>query len=211
MYKTKRHWFTLVEIVIVLMIIGIMMVAFKSIFKPRNQNTLYAQNCINIIYWEMNNFLNAAMTSKWLYTWNTTVIPDIYSISFNENTSRIDFKYKNKTQSGIQKTYILSGGVPANYSCSSKQYVVQMTGNNIRNININRWFSNQWDEIPFQIKKNTNTLLTWNIMFYACTLDLSLCQEIANISIDSRSKTIKKALCIVYTWTNNNQCLYRDK
>ncbi|NOZ45084.1 MAG: prepilin-type N-terminal cleavage/methylation domain-containing protein [bacterium] len=64
----QYHGFSLIEMMIVLLIVGIMISAMKSVFTPKNQDTLYAQNCINNIYGELNNFLNASMTSKNLYT-----------------------------------------------------------------------------------------------------------------------------------------------
>ncbi len=211
MSNSWKSWFTLIEMLIVLVLVGILMTAFKTIFQTKDQTTLYAQNCINMVYGELNNFLNSAMTSKWLYTGNQTIYPDFYQIAFKESNNRIDLIYQNKDFSGIQKTYMFSWWTPKNFNCYNNSYHVAMSGNSTRDITMTKGFSNQWEEIPFQIKHNNQNILTWDIIFYACSYDWSHCQEIGKLSLDTRSKQISKALCIAYTWTDNTQCLYRDK
>lgn len=60
----KKKGFSFLEILIVIMIVGILFVTFRSSFQIKNKDILYGQSCIETIYGEINNFLHAAISSK---------------------------------------------------------------------------------------------------------------------------------------------------
>jgi len=209
--KKQQKWFTLLEIIIVLLLIGILMVAFKQIFQPKDQNTLYGQSCVNILYGEINNFVNAGMTSKNIYTGEKSITVQKYIIEVEENIDTIKLSYQiwlNTTWN--RKIYNLSGGVPNNFYCQSTQYNIKLSWTTNREIIINRGFAWQ-NETPFKINKNNNNQLTGTSKFIMCDKDNNLCKEIARIDYDSRTKYISKKLCISYTWVNQTICNERDK
>lgn len=76
----------------VLLVLGILISAFKSFFNPQNQDVIYSQSCVNSIHGTLNNFLNAAMTSKNLYT-TESVSPDIYTILIDQDNETISLDY----------------------------------------------------------------------------------------------------------------------
>ena len=63
MFKTKKG-FSFLEMLIVIMIVGILFVVFRTSFQVKNKDVLYGQACIETIYGEVNNFLHAAISSK---------------------------------------------------------------------------------------------------------------------------------------------------
>jgi prepilin-type N-terminal cleavage/methylation domain-containing protein len=65
--KTKKG-FSFLELLIVMMIISILFVTFKSSFQIKNKDILYGQACIEHVYGEVNNFVYAAISSKSVYS-----------------------------------------------------------------------------------------------------------------------------------------------
>ncbi len=62
--QKKRKGFSFLEMLIVMMIVGILFVVFRSAFQVKNKDLLYGEACIETIYGEINNFLHAAVSSK---------------------------------------------------------------------------------------------------------------------------------------------------
>jgi prepilin-type N-terminal cleavage/methylation domain-containing protein len=87
--RLVKKGFSLIEIMMVLLLLGILIVAFKPAFQPKNQNELYGQSCVNMIHGELVNFLNSAMTSKNLFSGNTSISAERYTITVNEITDTI--------------------------------------------------------------------------------------------------------------------------
>ena len=116
----RKSAFSLIEIVIVLLILGILMVSFKQMFQPKNQDLVYSQNCINMLYGEIQNFANASMTSKGLYTGGETYFPEQYIITQDPKTNSIALQYSSGQNAITRKNFQLSGGVPNNFYCNNK-------------------------------------------------------------------------------------------
>jgi len=193
------------------MLLGILILAFKQIFNPKNQDDLYAQSCINILDWEINNFINSAMTNKQLYYQEEKQQASQYFITIQEATWDIILSFNtglNQTKN-IYKNYKLDGAETTKIHCNTSKYKVQMDGINTREIAINWGFENK-NSIPFFIKKEENRMLTWQTIFTICNIEGNYCKEIAKIEYDSRSKSISKKLCLSRENTTPTLCQQRD-
>lgn len=56
--------FSFLELLMVMMVVSILFVAFRSSFQVKNKDVFYGQACVESIYGEINNFLYAAISSK---------------------------------------------------------------------------------------------------------------------------------------------------
>lgn len=77
-----KKGYTLVELIIVIVIIGILMIAFRSIFQVGNRDSLYGEACINNLYGDVSNYLYSAITSRAISSGNIKTYPNTYYIEF---------------------------------------------------------------------------------------------------------------------------------
>jgi prepilin-type N-terminal cleavage/methylation domain-containing protein len=63
MFKKKKG-FSLIELIIVMVVVGILFVALRSSFQVKNKEVFYGQACVESIYGQVNNFLYSAISSK---------------------------------------------------------------------------------------------------------------------------------------------------
>lgn len=59
-----KKGFTVLEILLVVLILGIIITSVSNFFKPANRNVIYSEICINKIYGSVHNYLNKAITGK---------------------------------------------------------------------------------------------------------------------------------------------------
>ena len=68
------------------------------------------------------------MTSKNLYSDETSIEAEKYLIYIDENNDSITLAFQTGTNNtGMIKSYNLSGGTPSNFYCSSPQYNVRLS------------------------------------------------------------------------------------
>ena len=111
---------------IVLMIISVLFVAFRSSFQVKNKDVLYGQSCIETIYGEVNNFMHAGLSSKSLFSGTTQIFPDQYIIIFNPAQQLIQLKYEEQGSGYIYSNITLSGNTNISY-CDSSTYITILT------------------------------------------------------------------------------------
>jgi len=186
------------------------MIVLKNVFMPQNRNILYAQNCSNNIYWKLNNYINSAITSKWLYTWWTNIFPEYYTIQFQPKKNKINFWYKNQWISTIHETLALSWSFAKTIDCQSNNYQVVITGS-IQEIQINKWLQSKDNNPIFQLHTNWIQNFTGNIELKICDLEHINCKIFAKYIIDTRTKHINYAKCTVFTGNNNTECEKRNQ
>ena len=125
MYK-KRKAFSFIEMLIVLLIIGVLFMAFRSSFQIKNKDILYSQACIETVYGQINNFINAGLSSKSLSTGNVPIFPDQYIINFDPALQTIQLKYKLGHTYYIYSNITFTGNFTVMY-CSSNSYIIEFT------------------------------------------------------------------------------------
>lgn len=84
MHNTKKYWFTLIELIITVSVIWIL-IAWMTIYlwwSNEKRKIIEAQWCASAIWWEINNFLFHALTSKSIKVSDSTpaITPDYYII-----------------------------------------------------------------------------------------------------------------------------------
>lgn len=187
---------------IVIMIISILFVAFRSSFQIKNKDILYAQACIETIYGEVNNFLHGAISSKSMNSWGIQIFPDRYNIAFRPAQQHIELGYEQPGNLYSLYSSISISGNTSNY-CNSNNYVIIMSGNSYE-ISINKW-----------VQENENLqffMLSWISItgentFRKCNPQLIDCKKMARFESDTRTLSLKKQMCLTYT---GNDCLEWD-
>lgn len=137
----QKKGFTLLEILLVVLILGVMITSVSNFFKPTNRNAIYSEICINKIYGTVHNYLNKAITGKgisFLTGWNGIIIyPDSYIVEFDYPDNQIHFWYT-KWESTARYEEINLSGNRAPENCKTEWYQVRLS----------------WDITRLSIKKN---------------------------------------------------------
>lgn len=196
--------FSFLELLIVMMIVSILFVTFRSSFQVKNQDVLYGQSCVESIYWEVNNFLYAAISSKSINSWWTQIFPDIYTISFDPNNQKIALTYK--TTEDIYYTYntiIVSGQNNMQY-CDSKYSTLLLSGDTYE-ITINKWLQKNNTMKSFYL---SGVSITGENIFLWCDGQGNGCKNISYFLTDTRTIAIQKYMCLRFSTTGD--CLEWD-
>lgn len=200
----KKRGFSFLEMLIVIMIVGILFVTFRSAFQVKNKDLLYAEACIETIYGEVNNFLHAAISSKALTISWIQIFPKKYFIDFAPMEQRITIGYE---QTGnLYETYkaIPMTGNTIDY-CRDKEYLLAMSGNSYK-IVINKWLQKNENQQFFSLTW-VSSVSTGETIFRQCNLQQTTCKKLARFETDTRTISIKKQICLSFT---GNDCLERD-
>ena len=164
----------------------------KPFFESNKKDYLYIESCANKLYGDMNNFMYAAATSKWLGTWTSKIFPDQYIIRVvNSWQISLDYRKPDGT-TGTQLTDYITW--LKDYYCRSNTYNSKLS----------------WDFFTLTIDKSTaavngstqayalsswSNLFTGAISLYLCYWPIA-CREVANFEIDTRIQTIKRRKCL---------------
>jgi hypothetical protein len=108
------------------MIVGILFVAFRSSFQVKNKDVLYGQACIETLYGQVNNFLQAGLSSKSIFTANVAIFPEEYIIAFDPANQLMTLKYIEQGSEYIYSDISISGNT--NTYCISNSYTLKMMG-----------------------------------------------------------------------------------
>ena len=193
----KKSWFSFLEMLIVIMIVSVLFIAFRSSFEIKNKDVLYGQACIETIYGQVNNFLHAGLSSKSLFVWTSTIFPDQYIISFNPWSGLITLAYKEKGQ-GNTNTYSsieFTGSNNIMY-CSSNAYTIQLTWETYQ-LYINKGLQEN-TELRFFYLRGTNSISTGQSIFLQCSNQWTWCKTMARFESDTRIISLKKQICLMF-------------
>jgi Tfp pilus assembly protein FimT len=203
--KTKKTWFTLIEMLFVIILLGILFLLWQSFFNPRNQDLLYAQTCINWLIGQTRNFVENALLGKAIYLNETFVFPETYIVSINQDTNLITFSViNNETESVIQTLSLTGNSYGA--KCSSSLYQIIFWGTGITKLTIQQTTTK---ETNYQLTHDEKTLFTKNIPLQLIYPNSSLPgKNIYQILIDKRIKLLKLIKCLLID--EEGQCQLRS-
>lgn len=202
--QKKRKGFSFLEMLIVMMIVGILFVVFRSAFQVKNKDLLYGEACIETIYGEINNFLHAAVSSKSLTVSWTQIFPARYIISFLPLEQRVTIGYEEENSPYTLYKNIPMTGNTIDY-CRDNEYSIVLSGDTY-DIAINKGLQKNQDMQFFSISW-VGIVSTGENILRQCDLQQTVCKKLARFETDTRTITIKKQICLTFT---GNDCLERD-
>lgn len=203
----KKPWFTLIEILFVLIIIGITFLMGRPFFDLKNKDIFYGQNCLESLYGDISTFANNAITSKWIRTGGQVVYPSQYHILIKPSTNSIILSYTSGSSVYTASLLALTGQLPWAYYCKKSNYLMTLSGGNDLKISINKSLAQDQNFQSF--------ILSWGNF----TGSIELRQKsipagspdklIGTITVDTRTQSIQRKICLNISpqW----DCLERNK
>lgn len=198
-----KRWFTLVEVLVVIVIVWILFQSFLS-FWSRNDRKINATACVNSVYWTFRNFVDESFTWKWIYSGEEIIFPDSYHVERTIWDNKITFKYGTGTSYIENIIYFTWNWIDERYRCFSRDYYVYQTWN-ITKITMNKWFVKQWNTRSFIINDDP-TMFTWYLNYYISDIDDSERRILWRILVDSRTQKVLLWKCMASTWTDTKEC-----
>lgn len=126
----KYKLFTLLELLLVILLIGLLLSSIKQIFTYKQRDFLKANWCVNAIVWDVSNYFYDALTSKWIRIWNTIIYPKKYQIVFSWGKQQVLFRYYSWSSFYNYKVINLTGSdEDTKYWCYSQRYYVYLSWN----------------------------------------------------------------------------------
>ena len=201
----KKSGFSFLELLIVMMIVSVLFVAFRSSFEVKNKDTFYAQACVEDIYGQVNNFIHAGLSSKSLFDWTTAVFPDTYTISFQPEEQKIFLQYQQQESGYIYSSIEITGDSNTTY-CVSNSYIMLLTWDTYE-LTINKWLQENIALQSFYLS-GTTSVSTWANIFLQCTPEWLWCKKIGRFQTDTRTLSLQKQICLFIN--NEGECEERD-
>lgn len=199
--KIKTKAFTLIELILILLIVGIMFRIWYFAYERDkiNKEILEWQQCANSVFWKITEYINLAKKKQSLYiNPNTTIYPKYYIIEFSGNN--IDLKY---TTWGISNILYENLITPTNLCFNDVEYKIDK---NI-SIQITPWFkSNEITNLSsFKIQNNDGVVVYgWELILQKC--ENELCYQIAKFTTNSKTNEITRSVCWEYKKDNGSEC-----
>lgn len=200
--NSSVKWFTLVEMLIVLVIIFIMINAIKTILSFSQRDFINSQTCANKASSRIIGQLNNALTSKSVFSWATKFSPQSYWVNIF-STWIIGYVY-----SWVDKVVLPDYSIVLSWNdtsisseCYSKNYKLVASWN-IDSIEMKKWLSfDQKDVfvITGWLIGPKVSLLTWEIKFLQCVWTAP-CKDLSKITADKRSLSIVQTKCTKWSW-----------
>lgn len=200
----KKKWFSFLEILIVMMIVSILFIAFRSSFQVKNKDVLYSQACIETLYGEVNNFLHAGLSSRSIQSWGTQIFPDQYIISFKPDEQMIELRYTSQGTEKIYSNIELTGNNNIMY-CSSNNYTIQLSWETYE-LHINKGLQEN-AALQFFYLSGASSISTWWNTFIQCDAQWTWCKIMARFESDTRTISLKKQMCLSFS---GSDCSERD-
>jgi len=205
-----KKGYTLVELVIVMVIIWVLMLAFRNVFQVKNKDSLYGEACINNLYGDVSNYLYSAITSKAITSGTDKIYPTIYYIDFDtaETGNAIRLAYSTGGAIITESYLSLTGTVPSNYNCKTNSYYMMLSGQFLQ-VKINKGLTED-------VNLRSMSLSGGGIMPSTFTSDVKFLlkypgstwyKELGRFEVDIRTQSIKSKMCLAInnTWDCNNR------
>jgi len=166
-------WFTLIEMMIVMLIITILFLVLRTQFQSPNIYTSQAESCLQNIYGLSQSMIYAGLTQRWLQTETETIFPSEYHIYFDPTQQKIRITYDELVEEEILLQTSNSRW------CYDNNYQVQLTGANTH--------------IYTQHTNMIANTFTGEIQFVFCRQ--GDCEPLGTIQYDTRVQQLYLYLC----------------
>lgn len=209
MKTTHKKAFTLIEILLVVIVLGIIVSASRNFFNSsRQEKILFWENCSNYIHGVLSTLVSDIQYGK-TTSWS---LDDANHYEIRYSIGKIEVWY---IQSGsdafiLKETIKLGKNIATgNWKwCTNNQFSLATTWTATMNAVAipakNGGLSTLWDGNRFigsDITSFTNTLNTWSIDLYVCDKNIenindTSCVNVSRVLIDRRSKQISLYKCL---------------
>jgi hypothetical protein len=127
----------MIEIILVILILSVLLFAFRNIFQIKNKDVAYGQTCVEYVYGQVRSFADAATRSKGLASGTIITYPDQYQIFFATTTNSIQLKYSSGGVIYIQQSFNLTGDDTKKRYCTTNAYAMVLSGTTL-DVHINK-------------------------------------------------------------------------
>ena len=184
----KQHWFTLIELLFVLIILGILTTVGIWRFWDLGTDRYHAERCFSKIYGETSKAFHEIAFEKVLDTQkpaNDMVL--LFSKDQNQLSKQINYEDGTNTTETINFS---------NIDGCQKKWKFELKLTNFLTITLLSWLKNKNNTRWMQIRG----AFTGEVKFQLCTTQntSSLCQDFSRILFDARVWTIKRSTCKYY-------------
>ena len=184
----KQHWFTLIELLFVIIILGILTTVGIWRFWDLGTDRYHAERCFSKIYGETSKAFHEIAFEKVLDTQKSA---NTMILSFSQNPDQLSKQINYENRTNTTETINFS-----NIDGCQKKWKFELKLTNSLTITLLSWLKNKNNTRWMQIRG----AFTGEVRFQLCnTQDTpSHCQEFSKILFDSRVWTIKRSTCKYY-------------
>lgn len=184
----KQHWFTLIELLFVIIILGILTTVGIWRFWDLGTDRYHAERCFSKIYGETSKAFHEIAFEKVL---DTQKPANTMILSFSQNPDQLSKQINYENRTNTTETINFS-----NIDGCQKKWKFELKLTNSLTITLLSWLKNKNNTRWMQIRG----AFTGEVRFQLCnTQDTpSHCQEFSKILFDSRVWTIKRSTCKYY-------------
>lgn len=185
----KQHWFTLIELLFVLIILGILTTVGIWRFGDLGTDRYHAERCFSKIYGETSKSFHEIAFEKVLGTQKPA---NAMMLSFSQNPDQLSKQIKYEDSPNTTETINFS-----DIDGCQKKWKFELKLVDSLRITLLSWLKNKNNTRWMQIEGGS---FTGEVMFQLCTTQntSSHCQDFSKILFDARVWTIKRSTCKYY-------------
>ncbi len=220
-HQTSAQWFSLLELILVIMIISILFLASSRLFSTPNKHLIDSEACINTVHGQINNFFFQSISGKDQLSWGITYEPNYYQLhitSTNTGNTAIHFNIA----TGENNNYVtvntlhMTTWASSISSCRQDNYIVLLSWTDISAtsgvyITIAKWLdtnsSTPWMSIctdTSQINCKSTTFIDYRTCLQNTSwIQMDTCKHMFAQRFDTRTQTLKSNRCLNTSYTTS--------
>ena len=182
--------------VVVSVLTVIILFAVSVLNTQDRQKKLFGQACSQYIYGSVQNYIENAVTGKLIFTGNTNIFPDVYTVAFGQTGQQIVFGYSVAGVTGTMASYTLNNQSSMIGLGCDKSISMQMTGATMT-ITVQRNLVSTLAQSSFSL--GSPSQITGQVVLQRCAVvpDGNPCQDAFRIDIDKRMQNVSGIPCRV--------------